>query len=65
MSDETDLYWSCVRKKAYTDEKLARRVASRAFAMRGDRLTVYPCVNGCGQWHLTKFENHRKFKERR
>lgn len=48
-----DVYWSCVRKKAYPDEKMARRVASRAFELRGDRLHVYPCHH-CGRYHMAR-----------
>lgn len=53
MNAEHDGRRSCYTKKAYTDPRLAARVAARVERKRGVRLRVYGCTL-CGQYHLTK-----------
>jgi len=53
VSDDEDLYWSCIRKKRLSDEKLARQVAHRASERAGIPIRWYGCTS-CGGYHLTK-----------
>jgi len=42
--------WTCARKKAYPDEKIASKVAAR---MRGeDKNVVHYACTRCGRWHI-------------
>lgn len=49
-----DIRWTCARKKGYSDEKIARKVANRIKFETGERLNVYVCPAGCGRWHIGK-----------
>ena len=42
--------WTCTRKKAYPDEKLARRVAAR-MRDEGKNVVHYACTR-CGRYHI-------------
>lgn len=42
---------SCYRKKAYPDEKTARRVAAKMREERGANVDYYGCTN-CGRFHI-------------
>ena len=46
-----DTRWSCLRKKRYPTEKIARKIANTAKFERGVALNVYGCFN-CGGYHL-------------
>ena len=50
-----DLRWSCHRKVRYGTEQEARR-SLRTIRERGSvdgpDLHAYPCLEGCGGWHL-------------
>lgn len=50
---------ACNRKKAYTDEKLAKRVAAKVREKSGDDVVAYGCTL-CGQYHI----GHRSSRER-
>lgn len=43
----------CSKKRPYSNELLAHRVASNAFKERGVELRVYKC-EFCPLWHVTK-----------
>lgn len=43
--------WVCNRKKAYPDEKFAKRVARRIRQERGANVVAYGCGR-CGAWHI-------------
>jgi len=43
--------WACTRKKAYPDEKMARKVAGRMRAEKGADVVVYACTR-CGRYHI-------------
>lgn len=43
--------WVCNRKKAYPDEKMAKRVAARMRAEKGADVVAYGC-GLCGRWHI-------------
>ncbi len=49
--DNADSTWSCARKKAYTEEAFARRVARAMREERGAEVTVYACRH-CGSFHI-------------
>jgi hypothetical protein len=51
MSDDSSAAWSCFRKKAYPDEKLARRVASQIRSAHGANVIAYGCPH-CGRFHV-------------
>ena len=46
-----DARWSCTRKKAYPDMRMAARVAARSNEERGTDLVPYACTR-CGRYHL-------------
>lgn len=46
-----DTAWVCARKKAYPDEKLARRVAARMREEKGADVVAYMCTR-CGRFHI-------------
>lgn len=43
--------WACTRKKAYPDEKFARRVAARIREEEGVNVVAYACTR-CGRFHI-------------
>jgi hypothetical protein len=43
--------WTCVRKKAYPDEKTAKRVANTMRNERGADVVHYGCTR-CGRYHI-------------
>jgi len=49
------MYYTCLRKKYYRSEEIARQVAKRVKEQRGITLYWYECPY-CGYWHLTKKE---------
>lgn len=49
--ESADVTWSCARKKAYTDEKFAQRVARQAQEKSGIDMVAYGCTH-CGQFHI-------------
>jgi hypothetical protein len=49
--DNADTAWSCSRKKAYTEESFARRVAQRMRDERDADVVVYACRH-CGSYHI-------------
>ncbi len=46
-----DVAWACSRKKSYSEEKFARRVAMRMRAERGANVVAYSCRH-CGEYHI-------------
>lgn len=54
--------WSCVRKKAYGDERTARAIAARVSeenrsgrgrpGYEGVTVVAYACTEGCGRYHI-------------
>ena len=42
--------WACSRKKAYPDEKMARRIAAR-MRDEGKNVVHYACTR-CGRYHI-------------
>lgn len=55
MTERTDYAnssteWTCSRKKAYPDEKFARRVAGR-MREEGKNVVHYACTR-CGRFHI-------------
>jgi hypothetical protein len=49
--EQADPAWSCNRKKAYSDEKFASRVARQMYAERGALVVAYACRH-CGHYHI-------------
>jgi len=56
-----DPRWSCARKRAYSDDRTAQRIAARLNEQnrRGDRpgyegvvVVAYACTDGCGRYHV-------------
>jgi len=43
--------WACNRKKAYPDEKLAKKVAARIRAEKDVDVVAYACTR-CGRYHI-------------
>jgi len=43
--------WACNRKKAYPDEKFAKRVARQMREERGADVVAYACTR-CGRYHI-------------
>lgn len=55
MTERTDYAnasteWTCARKKAYPEEKMARRVAAR-MRDEGKNVVHYACTR-CGRFHI-------------
>jgi hypothetical protein len=46
-----DVRWSCTRKKAYPDEKTAKKVAGRMRDERDANVVAYACTQ-CGRYHV-------------
>lgn len=44
--------WTCARKKAYPDEKFARRVAAQVNEREGRPAVVHYACTRCGRWHI-------------
>jgi methenyltetrahydromethanopterin cyclohydrolase len=49
--EDADIAWVCARKKAYPDEKFAKRVASRMREDKGADVVAYACTR-CGRFHI-------------
>lgn len=44
--------WACARKKAYPDEKFAKRVARQVNEREGADVVVHYACTRCGRWHI-------------
>lgn len=51
MTDIGKWWWTCLRKKAYSTERFAARVARQVNAKRALALVPYGCGH-CGQYHI-------------
>lgn len=49
--ENADVAWSCTRKKAYQDEKFAKKVAAQLRRERDADVVVYGCTH-CGSYHI-------------
>lgn len=49
--DNADVRQACTRKKAYPDEKFAKRVARNMRDERGADVVAYGCPH-CGRYHV-------------
>ncbi len=48
---ESSAAWSCFRKKAYPDERMARQVAARVRERHDENVVAYACPH-CGRYHV-------------